>query len=176
MTPSTSDDNIIELVRQQDMNGISLMYDKYSSALFGVILKVVNNKQIAEEVLQDTFTKIWRNFDKYDDSKGRLFTWLINIARNSAIDATRRKGFGQQNYEIENVVSTIDEQHKTTINPDTIDIRRLINSLPAEYHNLIELIYFKGYTQAEVAELLDIPLGTVKTRLRTAMIRLKSLF
>ena len=81
MTPITADESIIELLRRQEMNGISLLYDKYSAALFGVILRVVNNREIAEEVLQDTFTKIWRNFDSYDGTKGRLFTWLINIAR-----------------------------------------------------------------------------------------------
>ncbi len=176
MTPSTADDNIIELLRRQDMNGVSLMYDKYSSALFGVILRVVNNREIAEEVLQDTFTKIWRNFDSYDSSKGRLFTWLINIARNSAIDATRRKGFGQQNHEIENVVNKIDEQHATMLNPETIDIRRLTQNLPPEHQTLIDFIYFQGYTQAEVAEHLDIPLGTVKTRLRAAIVKLKGMF
>lgn len=176
MTPSTADDNIIELLRRQDMNGVSLMYDKYSSALFGVILRVVNNREIAEEVLQDTFTKIWRNFHTYDGSKGRLFTWLINIARNSAIDATRRKGFSQKNHEIENVVNKIDEQHATTLNPETIDIRRLTQNLPPEHQTLIDLIYFQGYTQAEVAEHLDIPLGTVKTRLRAAIVKLKGMF
>ena len=176
MTPITADDNIIELLRRQEMNGISLMYDKYSAALFGVILRVVNNREIAEEVLQDTFTKIWRNFDSYDGTKGRLFTWLINIARNSAIDATRRKGFNQKNHELENVVNKIDEQHSTTLNPETLDVRRLTQSLPPDYQNLIDLIYFQGYTQVEAAKELDIPLGTVKTRLRSAMVKLKDMF
>ena len=169
MTPITADESIIELLRRQEMNGISLLYDKYSAALFGVILRVVNNREIAEEVLQDTFTKIWRNFDSYDGTKGRLFTWLINIARNSAIDATRRKGFNQKNQELENVVNKIDEQHSTTLNPETLDVRRLTQ-------NLIDLIYFQGYTQVEAAEELSIPLGTVKTRLRSAMVKLKEMF
>ena len=95
---------------------------------------------------------------------------------NSAIDATRRKGFNQKNQELENVVNKIDEQHSTTLNPETLDVRRLTQSLPPDYQNLIDLIYFQGYTQVEAAEELSIPLGTVKTRLRSAMVKLKEMF
>lgn len=176
MAPILADENIIDLIRRKDTNGISLLYDKYSSALFGVILKVVGSREIAEEVLQDTITKAWRNFDSYDDKKGRLFTWLINIARNSAIDATRRKDYGRQNQEIEKVVNRVDEQHNTSLNPETIDMRKLAQSLPPEYQTLIDIIYFQGFTQAEAAEALSIPLGTVKTRLRAAILKLKEMF
>lgn len=176
MTPITADENIIDLLRRQDTNGVALLYDKYSSALYGVIFRVVNNKEIAEEALQDTFTKVWRSFESYDDKKGRLFTWLINIARNTAIDATRRKGFNVQNQEIEKVVNTFDEQQNTSLNPETLDLKKLAHTLPLEYKELIDIIYFQGYTQAEAAEALNIPLGTVKTRLRTAILKLKQMF
>ena len=176
MASITADDSIITLLQQQDPNGVSLLYDKYSAALFGAILKVVGTRELAEEVLQDTITKVWRNFGSYDSSKGRLFTWLINIARNSAIDATRKKDFGRQNQDIEKVVNKIDEQHTTALNPETIDMRRLAEGLPPEYKTLIDLIYFQGYTQTEVAETLNIPLGTVKTRLRAAILKLKAMF
>ena len=175
-TPINADENLIEMLRRRDANGVSLLYDKYSGALFGAIVRIVNSREIAEEVLQDTFTKIWKNIDSYDPSKGRLFTWLINIARNSAIDATRGKNFGRQNQQIENVVNTLDTQQNTTINPDTMDVRRLTEQLSPEYKSLIDLVYFQGFTQAEAAEELNIPLGTVKTRLRTAIGRLKQMF
>ena len=175
-TPRSSDEHIIELLSRQDAQGLSLLYDKYSGALFGTIVRVVRSNEIAEEVLQDTFTKAWRNFEKYDTTKGRLFTWLINIARNSAIDATRGKGFNQQNQSLDNVVNTIDTQQSTSINPETMDMRALTEKLAPEYKSLIDLIYFQGYTQAEAAETLNIPLGTVKTRVRAAMVRLKELF
>jgi RNA polymerase sigma-70 factor, ECF subfamily len=174
--PRNADDTIIELLRSHKAEGVSLLYDKYSGALYGTILRVVHSKELAEEVLQDTFTKAWRNIDSYDMTKGRLYTWLINIARNSAIDATRAKNFKQQNQSLDNVVNTIDTQQSTSINPDTIDIQRLTYKLAPEYKVLIDLVYFQGFTQAEAAEHLAMPLGTVKTRLRAAMGMLKQLF
>jgi RNA polymerase sigma-70 factor, ECF subfamily len=171
-----ADETIIELLRNHKAEGVSMLYDKYSSALFGTIFRVVHSKELAEEVLQDTFTKAWRNIDSYDIGKGRLYTWLINIARNAAIDATRAKNFKQQNQSLDNVVNTIDTQQSTSINPDTIDVQRLTENLSPEYKVLIDLIYFQGFTQAEAAEHLSMPLGTVKTRLRAAMSTLKQLF
>lgn len=175
-TSTISDEKIIALLRQRDSTGISLAYDKYAGALFGVILRIVHSRELAEEVSQDVFMKIWRNFDSYDASKGRLFTWLVNIARNTAIDATRAKGFGRQNQEVENVVNIIDTQQSTSLNPETLDVHQLTQKLSAEYQILIDMIYFKGYTQQETAEALDIPLGTVKTRARAAINRLRELF
>ena len=171
-----TDETIIELLRNRHADGVSLLYDKYSGALYGAILRVVHSKEIAEEVLQDTFTKAWRNIDSYDTVKGRLYTWLINIARNAAIDATRAKNFNRQNQDLDNVVNTIDTQQSTSINPDTLDIQRLTEKLAPEYKVLVDLIYFQGFTQAEAAEHLSMPLGTVKTRLRAAMLMLKQLF
>ena len=171
-----TDETIIELLRSRQSDGVSLLYDKYSGALYGAILRVVHSKEIAEEVLQDTFTKAWRNIDSYDTGKGRLYTWLINIARNAAIDATRAKNFNRQNQDLDNVVNTIDTQQSTSINPDTLDIQRLTEKLAPEYKVLVDLIYFQGFTQAEAAEHLSMPLGTVKTRLRAAMLTLKQLF
>ena len=171
-----TDETIIELLRSRQSDGVSLLYDKYSGALYGVILRVVHSREIAEEVLQDVFTKAWRNIDSYDTVKGRLYTWLINIARNAAIDATRAKNFNRQNQDLDNVVNTIDTQQSTSINPDTLDIQRLTEKLAPEYKVLVDLIYFQGFTQAEAAEHLSMPLGTVKTRLRAAMLMLKQLF
>ncbi len=173
---SIADEQIIELLLQRETSGMSVLYDKYSGALFGTIVRVVRSQEIAEEVLQDTFTKVWRNIESYDTSKGRLFTWLINIARNSAIDATRQKDFKRQNQSLDNVVNTIDTQKSSSLNPETIDMRQLAEKLPKEYKDLIDLIYFQGFTQSEAAEALDIPLGTVKTRVRTAMVRLREFF
>ena len=176
ITTPTSDEYIIDLLRHRDTKGVSLMYDKYAAALLGVVTRVVHSKEIAEEVLQDVFSKAWRNFESYDASKGKLFTWLINIARNASIDATRAKGFNRQNQTLENVVSSIDEQYQTITNPDTMDVRSLAQKLSPDQYALIDLIYFKGYTQAEAAETMQIPLGTVKTRVRTAIGLLRTLF
>ena len=172
----SADEKIIELLCQREMNGMSMLYDKYSGAISNVILRVVHCQEISEEVLQDTFTKAWRNFDKYDTSKGQLFTWLINIARNTAIDATRKKSFSRKIQPLENVVHTIDHLQSTAINTETIDLRELTKKLSVDHTNLIDLIYFQGYTQAEAAEALNIPLGTVKTRVKIAITRLKEFY
>jgi RNA polymerase sigma-70 factor, ECF subfamily len=170
------DSAIVALLKQHDQKGIALAYDKFHAALYGVILKIVNDEALAEEVLQDTFVKAWRHRDSYDDSKGRLFTWLINIARNTAIDYTRLKSFSQKNQDIDSSVNSIDSSENLTINVDTIGLKEMVNKMPEEQRILLEYVYFKGYTQAEVAEKLNIPLGTVKTRLRTAIQHLGKYF
>ena len=176
MIPPTADEIIIERLRQRDANAVSLLYDKYSAALFGTITRVVQNREIAEEVLQDVFSKVWRNIESYDATKGKLYTWLINIARNTAIDATRQKGYKRQNQDLENVVNTIDTQQSISFNPEILDLKELTQRLTPEYKILLDLIYFQGFTQAEAAEHLNMPLGTVKTRLRVAINKMKELF
>jgi RNA polymerase sigma factor (sigma-70 family) len=176
MIQPTADEILIERLRQRDEGAVSLLYDKYAAALMGAIIRVVPNKAIAEEVLQDVFTKIWRNIEQYDTSKGKFYTWIVNIARNAAIDATRQKGYKRQNQDLENVVNTLDAQNSVSINPETLDIKELTNHLTSDYKILVDLVYFQGFTQAEAAEHLSMPLGTVKTRLRTAINKLKELF
>jgi RNA polymerase sigma factor (sigma-70 family) len=171
-----ADEYIIQAILRQDTQGVGLMYDKYSAAIYGVILRVVGNAEIAEEVLQDVFTKAWRNIQSYDSAKGKLFTWLVNIARNAAIDATRAKGFNRSNQDIENVVHNIDALYNTSMNPDALGMKELTQKLIPEHQILIDLIYFQGYTQSEVSDSLGIPLGTVKTRLRVAMNHLRTFF
>lgn len=176
MPQAGDDDAIIALIRDQNTNGLSLLYDKYAGALLGAIIRITQSQEIAEEVLQDTFSKAWRSFEQYDASKGRLFTWLINIARNTAIDATRKKSFGQHHQNLEDNVHNIDLQQHTSMQLDGLDLKRLTKRLAPEHQELIELIYFQGYTHTETAEYLNLPLGTVKTRVRAAITKLKELF
>jgi RNA polymerase sigma-70 factor, ECF subfamily len=171
-----SEDDLIQLLKNRNVHAVSLLYDKYSAALFNVILRVVQAKEIAEEVLQDTFTKAWRNIDTYDATKGRFYTWLINIARNSAIDATRIKNYKRQNERLDNLTSRMEMQLSTSFNPDIINVKKLTEILPPDHKILIDLIYFEGFTQAEAAEWLSIPIGTIKTRLRVAITLLRALF
>lgn len=175
-TITNIDIRIVELLRQGDKAAISLLYDNYSDALFGVILRIVQQEELAEEILQDTFLKIWKFRESYDDNKGRFFTWMLNIARNTAIDQTRLKSFSQKNQDLDNVVSIIDDQNQDHFNVDTIGISELIKQLPEEHRSIIDLVYFKGYTHIEAAEELSLPLGTLKTRLRLAIIQLRKTF
>jgi RNA polymerase sigma-70 factor (ECF subfamily) len=135
----------------------------------------VNDAELANDVLQEVFVNIWRRIEQYDMGKGRLFTWMMNIARNASIDTLRSKGYqnSRKNQAIQENVDTI--QIKDVIQPgvDTIGLRKVLEKLKEEQRILIELAYFKGYTHEEIAELEKIPLGTVKTRIRNALIQLR---
>jgi RNA polymerase sigma-70 factor (ECF subfamily) len=177
MTSSTTiDTRIVAMLRQSDKTAISLLYDNYSDALFGVILRIVQQEHLAEEILQDTFLKIWKFRESYDETKGRFFTWMLNIARNTAIDQTRLKSFSQKNQDIDNVVSIIDSKEQDNFNVDGLGLREIIAELPEEHRSIINLVYFQGYTHIEAAETLNIPLGTLKTRLRLAIVQLRKTF
>jgi RNA polymerase sigma factor (sigma-70 family) len=153
------------------------LYDHYSGALYGVIFRILKKEEIAEEVLQDVFMKIWDRFDNYDPSKGRLFTWMVNVARNQAIDKTRSKEISKEKKtgDIENVVSKIDREDYIEQHIEGIGVRDVLSSLPAEQKFVVEYLYLKGYSQSELAEEFKIPLGTVKTRVRMAMQQLRNI-
>ncbi len=168
-----SDENIIRLLKSSNKEGISLLYDKYAAALYGVINRILQNTEATEEVLQDTILKIWNNAEKYDADRGNLLTWIINIARNAAIDRARLKSFNRKSEQIENVSHSLEE---AAINPETIGLQELVNKLNPEQKAILDLIYFKGYTQSEAAEALEIPIGTVKSRLYAAIGKLREMF
>jgi RNA polymerase sigma factor (sigma-70 family) len=173
-----SEEDLISLLADRKTKGMEILYDNYSAALYGVIYRITRNDEVAEDVLQDSFLKIWNNFSQYDSSKGRLFTWMVNIVRNQAIDKVRSKDFvnQSQNQQIDMTVSFIDESKHPSYNPDTIGLKEMVNKLGTEYKQVIDLIFFEGYSQSEAAEKLNIPLGTIKTRSRTAIMKLRELF
>ena len=159
----------------KDKSALSYLYDHYSGALYGVIHRILQHEDIAEEVLQDIFLKIWDRIDQYDASKGKLFTWMLNIARNQAIDKTRSKEISKEKKtkDIDTLVHTVDRQEYQEQQIDGIGVQEILKVLPEEQRFVVEHLYFKGYTQSELAEESGIPLGTVKTRLRTAMQQLR---
>lgn len=175
---SLTEEELVHSLRNREKIAIEALYDMYSASLFGVILRIVNDDAIAEDVLQETFVKIWNSFSSYSTDKGRLFTWMVNIARNLAIDKVRSKDFRNQNknQDIENTVSVIDEQQSTTYKPELLGIKDLVATLRPEQKSILDLVYFKGYTHVEAADELGIPLGTVKTRLRMAIQALRKHF
>ena len=175
---SLTEEELVRSLRNREKIAIEALYDMYSASLFGVISRIVNETTIAEDVLQETFVKIWSSFSSYSTDKGRLFTWMVNIARNLAIDKIRSKDFRNQhkNQDIENTVNVIDEQRSTTYKPELLGIKDMVGTLRPEQKSILDLVYFKGYTHVEVAEELGIPLGTVKTRLRMAIQELRKHF
>jgi RNA polymerase sigma-70 factor (ECF subfamily) len=175
---SLSEEELVLSLQQREKIAVEALYDMYSASLFGVISRIINDTAIAEDVLQETFVKIWHSFSSYSTEKGRLFTWMVNIARNLAIDKIRSKDFKNQNknQEIENNVTFIDEQRNTVYKPELTGVKDLVQTLKPEQKVIVDLVYFKGYTHVEAAEELGIPLGTIKTRLRMAIQELRKHF
>ncbi|RYD73324.1 MAG: sigma-70 family RNA polymerase sigma factor [Sphingobacteriales bacterium] len=160
----------------QDQSAFSYLYDNYAAALNGVIHRMVDDTQLSEDILQEAFIRIWNNFKQYDANKGRLFTWMVNITRNLTIDTLRSKGYKKQQKISQNESSVTNYQNKDSANRfDGIGLNKQLASLKPEYKNLIDLAYFAGYTQEEISKEMGIPLGTVKTRMRTAIMELRKL-
>jgi RNA polymerase sigma-70 factor (ECF subfamily) len=172
-----SEQELVSLLLGQNDQAFSYLYDNYSPALFGIINQIISDKEIAADVLQDVFINIWRKIGSYDDTKGRLFTWMLNIARNAAIDKIRSRTYQDslKNQPLtENVNSTAANR---VMNPQVNDIglKKVINKLKEEYRVLIDMSYFQGFTHEEISKLLNLPLGTVKTRIRSALMQLRTM-
>jgi RNA polymerase sigma-70 factor (ECF subfamily) len=164
---------LVALLKEKDNQGFTYLYDNYSGALYGVIKQIVIDPELANDVLQEAFVNIWRRIDTYDPSRGRLFTWMLNISRNAAIDKIRSKSFQQSLMQ-----QPVDGEYiQASIKPgiDDFGLRKVIFKLKDEQRLLIDLSYFQGYTHEQIAKALNIPLGTVKTRIRTALTQLKAL-
>jgi len=172
-----SEDLLVAAMKLGKQNAYSQLYDSYSHTLYGVISKIVRSEEYAPDVMQDSFVKIWKNIAHYDVQKSTLFTWMLNITRNTAIDFIRSKNYraSKENQNLEDSVNSIELQTSNTQKEDLIGIKDKALSLDEKYSVLIEKLYFEGYTQEEVSEELNIPLGTVKTRVRKAMIELREI-
>jgi RNA polymerase sigma-70 factor (ECF subfamily) len=165
---------LIASLRHKDEQAFSYLYDHYSGALYGVICQIVENTELGNDVLQEAFINIWRHIDSYDETKGRLFTWMLNIARNAAIDKIRSKGNKQTQRQ---VAIPNNDSLPLSVSPrlDDFGLKKIILKLKDEQRQLIDLSYFQGFTHEQIAKALDIPLGTVKTRIRSALTQLRSL-
>jgi len=164
---------LVVLLKQRNESAFSYLYDHYSGSLYAVILGIVSDRELGNDILQDVFIKIWRQIDSYDTTKGRLFTWMLNVTRNASIDVVRSKTFQQSRQNKELTENTYENGGTTHTNTDKIGLRKIVHKLKEDYRVLVELSYFEGFTQDEISKMLNIPLGTVKTRLRTALIQLK---
>jgi len=172
-TVTYSEQELVAALKAKDEQAFSYLYDHYSGSLYSIVLQIVKSPEIANDVLQEIFINIWRRIDTYDPIKGRLFTWMLNISRNASIDMLRSKNYqnSQKNQEITDNVYGNDQMTQTSI--DSIGLTKFLGKLRPELRVLIELAYFKGYTHDEIAQIEDIPLGTVKTRIRNALLQLR---
>lgn len=165
----------MSLLKSRDSKAFSYLYDNYSASLYSVIAQLVNDIEIANDVLQEVFINIWRKIDSYDPVKGRLFTWMLNIARNASIDTLRSRSYQntRKNQSLQENTEWPEPGKPDLVNIDNIGLKRVVERLKKEHRVLIDLAYFKGYTHEEIAEIEDIPLGTVKTRIRNALMQLR---
>jgi RNA polymerase sigma-70 factor (ECF subfamily) len=166
---------LIQRFQKKDLRAFEMLYEMYIDNIRGVIHTIVRDGALSEELAQDVFVKAWRNSGSYNPSKGRFFTWVLNIARNTAIDKVRSKSFKDQkkNLPAEYFVGIMEQADEEDHNIDVAALKKLLLGLREKCIQIIELLYFRGYTQKQASEALKIPLGTVKTRNRNCIQKLR---
>ena len=163
--------------QKKDVKAYEKLYNMYCDSISGVVNNIVKNDDVAQEITQDVFIKAWNKADTYSAKKGRFFTWLLNIARNAAIDYTRSKKFKQskQNLSADFFVDILESSSSLDSETNTIGLKEFVTKLGETCKSVIELLYFKGFTQKEASEELNIPLGTIKTRNRSCIGELRTM-
>jgi len=159
------------MIADKEERAYTHMYNMYSKSLFAVISNMIKDRDEAEDVLQETFVKIWKNIASYNESKGRFYTWILNVARNTAIDKMRSKGFNnsRKNLSSDNFVHLLEDGSRMNSRIDAIGLREFVKKLKPKCIEIINLLFFQGYTQQEASDELGIPLGTVKTQNRNCI-------
>lgn len=174
-----SDTDLLRSVARGDEQALAAIYDRYRLILFGLILRILHDRQEAEDVLQEAFLQVWRRATDFDESRGRAFTWLVTIARSRALDRLRSLG-SRAKLADEVVAHSLgdaagDAAADALRSEQGVIVRRALAELPEEQRQALFLAYFEGLTQSEIADRLGDPLGTVKTRMRSGLIRLREL-
>ncbi len=160
----------VELLKLKTKEGFNVLYDNYAPALYGIICRTVKDAVTAEDILQEVFVKVWKNIGQYNEEKGKIFTWLLSITRNTAIDYLRSRGYKQKSaIQNTNGFEYIENNLYAEAETGRGYMRTFVMKLEPKYRHVIDLVYFWGYTQDEVSQMLNLPLGTVKTRARTGL-------
>jgi len=173
-----SEADLVNSLKNKSESGFKLLYENYSASLLGVICRIIPDESLAQDILQDAMILIWNNIDKYDVSKGRLFTWILKLTRNLAIDTLRSKRYNNKGRtdDLQDNFDAIDYMKSNTINTDIIGLRKLTTILPPKVSVVLDKVFFQGYTHVDAAKELNIPLGTVKSRINHAITVLRKSF
>ena len=174
------DIELVRLIRQRNQHALSMLYDRYSAQVYGLAYRILSNKALAEEVTQDTFLKVWNHPERWDSNKGRFSSWLLTVARNTSIDLLRKER-RQATPDITPLDKIAEPRAESGIPHDAqhMDgrmLRQLLSELPPEQATAIEMAFFRGLTHRELAEKLNLPLGTVKTRVRLGLQKLRAMW
>ena len=181
MQPEPAQDSdilLLKAIAARDEAALAQLYDRYDRILFGLLMRILNNREEAEDVLQETFIQVWRKAADFDETRGRPFTWLVTLARSRAIDRLRTLASRERVAEARarEVSEEISDAATDALKSEQRGlVSDALAKLPDEQKRPIMLAYFDGLTQSEIATRLGAPLGTVKTRMRTGMIRLREL-
>ncbi|WP_461534087.1 RNA polymerase sigma factor [Sinomicrobium sp.] len=167
--------NIVNLLIEKDEKGMTMLYDYYGDALYGIALKITSDEELARDALQEGLMKIWKKAHTYDTGKAKLFTWMYRIIRNTAIDKVRNSSVKEEK-KIQLDISNVYNIGIDAIKPEHLDIGKHLASLDLKYQVILEALFFQGMTQQEASEVLDIPLGTVKSRLKIGLRELRKIF
>jgi RNA polymerase sigma-70 factor, ECF subfamily len=172
------DVELLHAVARGDELALGTLYDRYRVILFGLLVRILNSREEAEDILQEVMLQVWRRAGDFDERRGRPFTWLVTLARSRAIDRLRLLAARQRlaDSAARNAPEEASDAVKDTLHSEQREIvQRALAELPEEQTRILRLAYFEGLTQAEIATKLTTPLGTVKTRMRSGMIKLREL-
>ncbi len=178
-TAPVSDEELLKKIAGGDQDALLTLYDRYGRLVYSLAYRVLQDHQLAEEVTQDVFTRVWKAAATFDPKKSRFTTWLTSITRNRSIDILRRRrargltGAGEA--ELNTAITRADERFSPEHHLRSLAVREALAELPPAQRKVLEMAYFGGLTQREIAEQLGIPLGTVKTRMRLGMMKLRDL-
>ena len=173
-----SEDQLVEGLKNMDGGAMSALYQMYSDSLYRVISTIVLVEEVAQDLLQETFIKIWKSFKQYDPGKGRLYTWMARLARNISIDYLRSVNY--RNFTVSDDISQstqqIDQAFQVSYNPELIGVKDMTNILNEDQKSALDLIYFKGYTHVQAAEELQVTVGILRSRLKSAIAELRTFY
>jgi RNA polymerase sigma-70 factor (ECF subfamily) len=176
-----SDAELIELVANGEARALEVLYDRYSRVVYSFALRIVGDPQLAEEILQEVFFRVWQQGSGFQSNRGSLITWLLSITHNLAIDEVRKRNRRPQKADSEDpelvlggmADESTDIEQEVWLSGVRTAIVEALDRVPKEQRVVIELAYFRGLTQREIAETLGQPLGTVKTRMRLGLQKLR---
>ncbi len=173
-----TEQELVYSLKQKDEAAFSYLYDNYGAALNGVIYAMVNDFSLSEDILQEAFLKIWNNIDAYDETKGKLYTWMRRITHNLTLDTLKSNQHKYQTKVVsdERVITNVSVNNNVFSKLDSQDFKRKLDTLDKKQRLIIDMSYFQGYTQEEIAKELEMPVGTVKTKIRSAIIELRKIF
>lgn len=172
---------LVQLIKSKSERGFNILYTNYHRALYGVLVKYVRRAELADDLLQDTFVKIWKHIDGFDPARGSLYTWMLNVAQNLAIDYLRSAAHRKQSLQVNIDLASLSKNYKSkiTLNANEVEFNDFKNKalqVDAKYAEVIDMIFFYGWSHEQTAQLLKLPLGTVKTRARKGLRLLKILY